>query len=731
MAKDFENSRAFEALGHSFEITDALKAYNEVRAGQERRAFEIEERYATANQKMMEEFVRLAQPEADKFIASIRNNIQTLQQADVEGMNELINYEAAVLPEIGRHLVFKYTKNDAVTADDIGRILFAGHSELYREVYDGFFANIYDDMEKLESLRGNLAAKRELRDAARDEPQFSSVGFGFRGTVAAAVGAAAANAGMGLIRGFGDALGYASDISKVEKETLKGLDRAKRDLLIMGGEQFNKLRDVCREMLYKDMSEELSALDITPYKPLSEEQRRVISLKDENYGEAYREGDIGPGRYAAYLFGAMADDPYNIRYYCGLYNAAAQTGDEDAKADILSFAGFLGLDKPVKRVLEAEGAARLSAAAALGEDTIDEMRKKLSALTRLYGKEARAEAERVAQKIKSEEERLNKIAVLLSETAEKVRLTRKKIAKYQGRIGAGENITTFIKPDGTVGYAGGSKEDRETNVKHLKNAAAISSCGHNTAVLHPDGTASFGGLIGGTLFDRPDTSGWRDLTAVSAADYHCVGLRKNGTVMAQAFYHLRTRDYTYDCDDDGQCLVSEWKNIVAVSAGNRCTVGLRGDGTAVAAGALGFYDRDKKTTVKAKFSESETVSAWRGLAAVAAGNSHVVGLREDGSVLCAVLSVAETGHGRMGDWHGIVAVAAGFSHTVGLKWDGTVVAVGDNTHGQCNVSAWRDIVAIAATDNHTVGLKANGTLVAAGANKYGQCGVSSARVRMA
>ena len=33
-------------------------------------------------------------------------------------------------------------------------------------------------------------------------------------------------------------------------------------------------------------------------------------------------------------------------------------------------------------------------------------------------------------------------------------------------------------------------------------------------------------------------------------------------------------------------------------------------------------------------------------------------------------------------------VAAGGYHTVGLKADGTVVAVGQNDHGQCNVSAW-------------------------------------------
>ena len=34
-------------------------------------------------------------------------------------------------------------------------------------------------------------------------------------------------------------------------------------------------------------------------------------------------------------------------------------------------------------------------------------------------------------------------------------------------------------------------------------------------------------------------------------------------------------------------------------------------------------------------------------------------------------------------------VAAGYSHTVGLKSDGTVVAVGENAYGQCDVDGWK------------------------------------------
>ncbi|MEV5026773.1 hypothetical protein MRBLPE1_002350 [Paenibacillus sp. LPE1-1-1.1] len=38
---------------------------------------------------------------------------------------------------------------------------------------------------------------------------------------------------------------------------------------------------------------------------------------------------------------------------------------------------------------------------------------------------------------------------------------------------------------------------------------------------------------------------------------------------------------------------------------------------------------------------------------------------------------------------GLATIAAGFRHTVGLNSDGTVTAVGDNKYGQCDVRGWR------------------------------------------
>ncbi|MEH7413691.1 RCC1 domain-containing protein, partial [Neobacillus drentensis] len=57
----------------------------------------------------------------------------------------------------------------------------------------------------------------------------------------------------------------------------------------------------------------------------------------------------------------------------------------------------------------------------------------------------------------------------------------------------------------------------------------------------------------------------------------------------------------------------------------------------------------------------------------------------------AAVGLNEYGQCNVCDWRDIVAIAAGCSHTIGLKSDGTVVAVGDNEYGQCDVSGWRGI----------------------------------------
>ena len=140
-------------------------------------------------------------------------------------------------------------------------------------------------------------------------------------------------------------------------------------------------------------------------------------------------------------------------------------------------------------------------------------------------------------------------------------------------------------------------------------------------------------------------------------------------------------------------------------------------GAAIVFSELGDY-RDSEERVQEARGKQQIVT-------IAAGNWHTVGLRKDGTVV----AVGENDHGQcdVSGWRDIVAVAAGNSHTVGLRRDGTVVAVGRNFYGQCDVGDWRDIVAVAAGGWHTVGLRRDGTVAAVGYNDYVQCDVSDWR----
>jgi alpha-tubulin suppressor-like RCC1 family protein/tetratricopeptide (TPR) repeat protein len=169
---------------------------------------------------------------------------------------------------------------------------------------------------------------------------------------------------------------------------------------------------------------------------------------------------------------------------------------------------------------------------------------------------------------------------------------------------------------------------------------------------------------------------------ISAAAFHTVGLKTDGTVVSVG------------STGRGECNTKYWGDIIAISTGHQKTVGLRADGIVLASGD--------------KFRDSEI---WRDVIAISIGDEHIVGLKADGTVV-AVGKISDA-RCKTGDWQNITAISAGKDHTVGLKSDGTVVSVGKNDNNQCNTNNWRDIIAISAGEAHTIGLKKNGTVVAA------------------
>ena len=94
----------------------------------------------------------------------------------------------------------------------------------------------------------------------------------------------------------------------------------------------------------------------------------------------------------------------------------------------------------------------------------------------------------------------------------------------------------------------------------------------------------------------------------------------------------------------------------------------------------------------------------------------LLALHTDGTVesLLASQKVISQGMTQTESWSGIQDIAMGDSHVVGLREDGTVVATGSNHSGQCDVEDWTDIVFITAGKSCTLGITSSGELRMAG-----------------
>lgn len=144
------------------------------------------------------------------------------------------------------------------------------------------------------------------------------------------------------------------------------------------------------------------------------------------------------------------------------------------------------------------------------------------------------------------------------------------------------------------------------------------------------------------------------------------------------------------------------------------------------------------------FTATANTSTTTKVPTIAAGGSHTLALKSDGTVwVSGSNKFGQLGDGTTTDRYflvqvsglsGVTAIAAGSAHTVALKSDGTVWAWGYNKYGQLGdgtikdsnfpvqVSGLTGVTAIAAGSTHTVALKSDGTMWAWGYNYFGQLG---------
>ena len=160
----------------------------------------------------------------------------------------------------------------------------------------------------------------------------------------------------------------------------------------------------------------------------------------------------------------------------------------------------------------------------------------------------------------------------------------------------------------------------------------------------------------------------------------------------------------------GYATSPEGNDFVAIAAGASHSLALKSDGSIIALGS----------------SWGQTPPEGNDFVAIAAGGGHSLALKTDGSI-------AAWGKNDFGECNvpepntGFTAIAAGESHSLGLKTDGSIVAWGSNLNpignycGQCDVPEPNTgFKAIAAGHFHSLGLKTDGSIVGWGDNWYGQ-----------
>ena len=150
-----------------------------------------------------------------------------------------------------------------------------------------------------------------------------------------------------------------------------------------------------------------------------------------------------------------------------------------------------------------------------------------------------------------------------------------------------------------------------------------------------------------------------------------------------------------DFSEEEKQYVESWQGIVSICGDNDWIGGLKADGTVI-------------------FSNGYEVKT-DGIQAVYGSDVNCLGLREDGTVAILQESFRDAmGNMLIESWTDVKQLAMGNSHTVGLREDGTVVAAGSNHEGQCDVEDWRDIVYIDARNQCTIGITKDGRLMLAG-----------------
>jgi alpha-tubulin suppressor-like RCC1 family protein len=337
-----------------------------------------------------------------------------------------------------------------------------------------------------------------------------------------------------------------------------------------------------------------------------------------------------------------------------------------------------------------------------------------------------------------------------------------------------------VKSDGAVwawGWNGygqlgdGSLTDRSTpvQVSGLSDVADVSAGGYHSLARKTDGTVWAWGLdtqgqLGlGYPFSVSiptriaSTGDPGSLFVQVAARRHSLAVRSDGTVWAWG-ENNRFVLGTDSIPHSGSPLqVPGLADVKTVAAGEVHSLALTMDGTVWAWGSNGagqLGDGSPSYVASGTFMRATPgpVPSLSTVTAIAAGNSHSLALRDDGTVWAWGYNY----DGQLGDGTGmtrntpvqvpgltgVIAIGAGNSFSMAVKADGSVWTWGANNYGQLGdgtttkrlspvqVVGLTDVVSVAGGESHSLAVKSDGTVWAWGSNSASQLGDGTTTQRL-
>ena len=297
-----------------------------------------------------------------------------------------------------------------------------------------------------------------------------------------------------------------------------------------------------------------------------------------------------------------------------------------------------------------------------------------------------------------------------------------------------ETSLACLRRDGTILVTEPDLGGNSTIDEILSMTDAVQAVwkGESLAVLCEDGTVKNAGYVEYWREDTEEVNNWQNVTMLASNNSELAGLLKDGSVVRTEFEGVsvsrsmmeemgaeEARKAAEKQKEMTPDLISEWKGITEISLGDSHAVGLLEDGSAVAAGfpeKTGEVDYNTGLTLDG----SCQVDEWTELHQILALFDETIGLRTNGTLLTTAEMPEE-----WKQYSDIESIWGNEWTAAAIRSDGTVIYLreGDDSYGQNNVSGWTDMVQLSIGENHTVGLRADGTVTAVGDNYAGQCDV--------